>query len=1260
MPGIKELEQFTTELRKIADEPNITAQWGEKYEELPLPKDTPIPDIDIDNLLDNIQPEIGEAPDDAEIDNMDGTDDFALSETGTDTADFDLPEFSADGSGDDVLPDMGDLPDLSDNMSAADFEMPDFDLPDLTDSVDMDFGDLPEPADTDENAAFGTPEPAREKALNGTDEAQTPASAEKAEPAPSPDDGRADAQYDDMMASASDEPLPDNEVPLFTEPLDEAMSGTASKNSNTGDFNVPNAFDDILSGFDLEDGQGPKTEDTGGGEANAPDALLTGLNDMAEDAQNKPEQEAADFPDFDIDIPDFSPSEPQSTENTAAPEDVLSNTDLPDIETIGDIDEPLTAEPENEAPAENFDFDIPETPDFGNMDEGESSLGENGLDKDKDEPAEKHPDIETMDTAEFPEAVSSGSEPAQTESKDLPDAFADLDGFDMPDSVPDIADLPPEEAVPETNGIENEDTGLDGLEEPTDFDPPPETKGGEADVDGFDEPAGFDLSPETDDAPPAEDPSAGVDLSAPNEGGAGPKEGMTINESDMPALDEHTAFAIDDNVLNTEMGGGMDEFSIPESFTQFSPDKKFKMPDTKKDADSDDSDEKIPLSISEADYDKLINRVSSFPLNVRLEIEDYLVNGDDSELNKMEIVHLIVTDVPLKKIAAKLEGILEKSIPIPRGFDKKSYDEYEQQKKSFKYRFVHKILPVAILTAVIAGLALSLTFLGWQFIYKPAVAEGIYREGFGAIEGGQYAAALKRFDDAGRYTKKRAWYFKFANAFRAKKQFLSAEAVYKRLLFDFRHDKEGGIEYAEMLSKDLRNYEKAEEVLRREVLDYHINDEDALLALGDVFLDWADEQNEKYADAKKIYVSLINTYGEKDAFLSRMMRYFIRTDNLAEVLPLKDHFLDKTLSGDDLVELSGYLLEKRYEPKPSDSDMLRASIEDVRELLEKAIKENTESPEANYNMGRFFIHNRKPEAAKQYLEAAIGLYENSGKMTPRRLVRQLDSMRLYGELLSEEKRYNEAQEVFAKALSKYGDYTAQKLIYPSETVGKLYEDYGDILYFISHNAADDYDYDSALDAYENAVMELNDTPSVQYKMGYIHYKKENYIEAMKAMTLAYADKPNDRNLLYGFGNVLFKRGNYFASQTYFERLMELLEAERLRKGIIFPQTRPDHAAFVEDYMHTSNNLGVVLNRIAVQNGDSKKNGRAIALFGESSRAWDALSRNRETMIRSQPVNLAYANIQNIVKPRSVFEPEIYADIPKTLENEKVLRQLEDK
>ena len=1122
MPSIKELEKFKNQLLTIANEPEITAKWGERREDLPLPKEMPVPDVNVDELLgfkeDKISPEKEQ--------------------------------------------------DVLSEFDAAD---------------------------------------------------------------------------------------------IFIEEKDESEE-------------VSQDFDNMLSGLDLE---GPDSLDNMGSldddGFDVPEALLSGLGDMVEDARRKDSANTDDgtddiFPDFDTDFavqePDLDDTNKPDIENTADLD--AFNTGKDDLEEIKDEDTPYQEiEPLEDAGTsfEPADLGITASNNTDNdVDELESidfSPAEEGLASEDFAPLANNPEsIDMSPEIDELEGLDISPEKDAMESFDLSPKTGELEDIDLSSETdePESLDLSPETDELESLDLSPEDGGLESMDispfsdspESIDLSSPQSDEGDFSSFSASSEPLETSLenSLSGESLQTSEDPGFSQEDSS--------SQGAGFTDIDIPEIDEHTAFAIDDNVLNTEMGGGMDDFSVPESFIQFSPDKNFKFFESKKPIDEEEYEGKIPLSISEEDYDYLIERVSSFPLNLRIELEDYLVNVDDSELNKMEIVHLIVNDVSLKKIVSKLEGILDKSIPIPRGFDKKSYEEYEKEKRSFKYRFVNKILPVAILTTVALGFILSIFVLVWQFIYKPVVAEGFYKEGMTSIESGQYEKAIKRFDEAGTYKKKRKWYFKFANAFREKKQFLSAETIYERLLSDFNHDRQGGIEYADMLSTDLRNYEKAEKVLKRGVLDYHINDQDTLLALGDVYLDWADEDSTKYEEAKKTYVSLINLYGPKDVFSGRMMRYFIRTDNLAEVLPLKNYFLNKKLPDEDLIELSGYLLEKRYEPKPTDSENLIGKIDDLRELLEKAIKKRPESPEANYNMGRFFLHNQKNEAAKDYLVNAINLYEDSIKMTPKRTIRQIDSMRLYGELIAGDKLYNEAQEIYAKALAKYEAYTAQKGIYPSPVIGKLYANYGDISYFIAG------DYDEALDAYEHAVRELNNSPSIQYKMGYIHYQKENYSDAMKAMTLAYSEKPNDRNLLYGFGNVLFKYTNYFAAQAYYERLMELLEAEKIRKGIIFPQTRVDHAEFVEDYMHTSNNLAVVLNRIAVQNGDSNKNGRAISLFGESTRAWDALNRNPETMIRAKTINLAYANIQNMVKPRSAFVPEIYSDIPKTLENEKILQQTEDR
>ena len=71
-------------------------------------------------------------------------------------------------------------------------------------------------------------------------------------------------------------------------------------------------------------------------------------------------------------------------------------------------------------------------------------------------------------------------------------------------------------------------------------------------------------------------------------------------------------------------------------------------------------------------------------------------------------------------------------------------------------------------------------------------------------------------------------------------------------------------------------------------------------------------------------------------------------------------------------------------------------------------------------------------------------------------------------------------------------------------------------------------------------------------------------------------------------------------------------------------------------------------RLAKKTGDSSKNAEAIVQFSESLKAWDALTRNPETMVRLEGTNLAEQNIKYITHPISEFEPAIYTSIPKTL------------
>ncbi|HAH61365.1 MAG TPA: hypothetical protein DCL73_04635, partial [Treponema sp.] len=280
------------------------------------------------------------------------------------------------------------------------------------------------------------------------------------------------------------------------------------------------------------------------------------------------------------------------------------------------------------------------------------------------------------------------------------------------------------------------------------------------------------------------------------------------------------------------------------------------------------------------------------------------------------------------------------------------------------------------------------------------------------------------------------------------------------------------------------NYEKAEEVAKREVLDYHINDADGMLLLGDIYLEWGTEKDAaKLEDARKQYATLVQLYGQTDLYMSRMMRYFIRTDNLREVLELKERFYpkEKSLGAADWTELSGYMLDKLYgELAPSD-EYLRTHIEDVKDMLVRAVKADPENPTALYNLSRYFVHMNSGDSAVQTLERTIDAFKKSQSRRRRDTYREIDSYRLLGEQYVKQKEYLKAQESYTGGISIFVDEQNNSGFEGNEQIGQLYADAGDIDYFIRG------DLDSAYDEYTTAVKTEYDTPSLHYRIGCIDY-----------------------------------------------------------------------------------------------------------------------------------------------------------------------------
>ena len=659
-------------------------------------------------------------------------------------------------------------------------------------------------------------------------------------------------------------------------------------------------------------------------------------------------------------------------------------------------------------------------------------------------------------------------------------------------------------------------------------------------------------------------------------------------------------------------------------------------------------------TLTDAQYEKFLANLANYPLNVRLAVENLLVANEFTDDAQFEIVEKILNKAPARQVASSLEKMLDIAIPVPRDFERRTVAEYNAYKASLQYQLQNRIIPGIVLALLSAAAVFGLIIFTRNFIWRPLRANGLYKQGYALIKADEYPQSEALFNEAADVQLQKKWLFKYARAYRERKQYLRAERMYRNILYYFNYDKEAGIEYARMECDDLANYEKAEEIARRSVLDYHINDTDGILLLGDIFLEWATEKDpSKFEEARKQYASLVQLYGPTDQYLARMMRYFVRTDNLREVLQLKDRFYPKakSLDADDWTEMSGYLLDKLYGQLPPKDEYLRTRIEDVRDMLDRAVNADRSNPVAFYNLSRYFVQMHDPERALRMLEHTVKLFEEKSQNLRRRdIYKQIDSYRLLGEQYASGKEYLTAEEKYTDGISLYEREKANSGFAGNEAIGKLYADSGDIDYFIRG------DYEGAYNDYLSAIRTHYDTASLHYRVGFIQYSKNDLDGAVGSFIKAGAEKPDDDHLLLAMGNTLSLRDSDYAAEGYYTQLVRNLDDEFAKKGLAFTQTKAAEDALTELYLKAANNLGVTLFRLARRTGNSRMNADAMVQLSVSMRAWDALTRNEATMVRLPGGNLAEQNMRYMSRPMPDYEPAIYTDIPKILTGEKELTQ----
>jgi tetratricopeptide (TPR) repeat protein len=932
-----------------------------------------------------------------------------------------------------------------------------------------------------------------------------------------------------------------------------------------------------------------------------PDTLLRGLGDDGE----APTPDSGDFPaDLDFDLgEDFL---------TTAPEDeAVPAGDLPAAEDEGSMPEasmpeagmPEASMPEASMPEASMPYEDFSLPDMDFEEEAETEAAV---------PAAEEPSFDLSDSGEEPFSLFS-EDSVPSSGADSPEGLGQSLGQSPLEYVSDTepaadgTEQPPAEAKAPDSGNLNiaiPETEADNIEIPLNFDSGEDSAGPEPEpADAFED---FSLEPE----------AAGASF------GALGKKAPAADAGEFSELEEFSLTGLGEIDLSGTGTGTAAAEEVEE------------------------------IQLDDQDLVRLQETLAAYPLNLRVACEEIISEQAVAPNLMSSLIKLLVTGAPAKETASLTGKILGRTIPIPKGFEKKTGEALEIEQASFSYIFVHKFLPVLRLVVFVTLVAVSLFYLSYRFIYIPMRADSIYRAGYERIEAGEFARANERFSEAFRLHQVKNWFYRYAEAFRDMRQYIYAEEKYDELLRYYPQDKKGALDYADMETTYLNNYSKADSILRRNILDYAVDDKEALLALGDTNLAWGEIDPSRYDEARRAYARLLERYGWQDPIVERMMKYFIRTDDLGQVLPLQDYFLNssrkRTITPETLAELGGYLLDKRFEEVRGVPDENISRIDGIRDILLRAVTQDPALPEAHYHLARYYSHHGSGNDERETLKRAVDVFDAAPEKSAKRVGYRIDAVRRYAQVLIANREFFSAEEQITTGINLYEDGVSRRLISPSPEFGRLYADLGDLEYFTK-----DGNMAAAIQYYSRSERNGWAPPEIQYRMGSAYYHLRQWAPALERFFAASVEIPLNRRLLHALGNASSMRGDYYTAQGYYNRLVDVLNNDRAQFTLLTPHDRPEHMELAERLMVAQNNLGVTMEALAEQTGNNGYRSRALGLYAESARAWDAITRNPATMVRagaadlSTPgVNLAYLNSRNTLNPVPDYEPQIYLHIDK--------------
>ncbi|TVQ20343.1 MAG: hypothetical protein EA382_15270 [Spirochaetaceae bacterium] len=1020
-------------------------------------------------------------------------------------------------------------------------------------------------------------------------------------------------------------------------------------------------------------------------EAEPSDEPTPGFDDAFDDAGAEPDDDVADFSFDDAldDVSDDAPAEPDDALDDAfgEPDDDFA---FPDVDAgsvdvdAGSVDVDAGSV-DDDAGSVDDDADDPFAgDDMSALIEGLGDELDAAVDEDEVDEGPEEGEAGGFDDAGFDDA---GVEDAD-----------DADGFSFDDELFGAGDLDTADYSQDDAGDQGAaDFGDVGDLDAGDFDAPGEPPGADAEVDDFGA-DGFSLPDEEFSFDLADDETgsgAEIEPALPDDGGvdagegfddlggfefsdeefaetSSPDDDFSFEEPAVPGAAPGASSAEDEPADLDEIGDDdLDEFSLGDFGAEFGvleeagPSEEdlnpaVNVPELVESAAAVPGD----FQLNQTDFRQLQKSLAGLPLNLKLEVERVVSEAKGTKGEVEKLCRMLVDSRSPQEIATYTGRIVGKQIRIPRGYEKQTGREFEQDRDSFAYQFRENVLPIVRLAAILAGVVILLGVAGYNLVYRPLYARSLYQQGLDLVLNDQHSLGNQTFARAWSVWENPEWYYRYADAFVERRQYNLAREKYDELLFgrdsagraeanrwlaarqflpvvtEFSPPRRGILAAARFESQIVGSYDRAELLLQL-ALATDVNDYDARLALGDNYLRWADEDPARFEDARVSYARLIERFGQTDELLFRMLRYFIRTDNMPRVIELRDAFEADPrarINAEIYAELAGYLI---------DNDR----IDGVERILFRAMDVDNRIPELHYELARLYREIGAIGEERFALRTARDLLAAAEPLTPRRRAKLSDTYTRIGENEYASGQFITAQEQFTAAIALYEEGLRRRILGSDPVLARAYARLGDIFFYVGR------DYESALSQFLLAEQNGYRTPDLHYKQGFIYYRFEQFDAAIDRFRRTAEDPAGLTNaLIWATANTHYRRGSYFAAEAYYRELIDRVERERASIRTLLIDEDPRHRSVIEYMIRAYNNLGVTLQRLHTQTGRAMQYTDGLVFLTRSTELSENYRRDLATLARSPAVDLAFLNQREALFPRPEFEMQIYGQIPDDLDH----------